>query len=997
MSGLALSLLGSFGAQLDGRPLATFRTNKVKALLIYLTVEKERPVLREFLMQLLWPDTPRESAQTNLRQTLYRLRKMIPELPAADGGDPVSLLLTEGQAVQIHPEGVYDCDVHSFRALLAGSISGWSQAADLYRGDFLSDFYLPDSAPFEEWTAAHRADLRRQALDALEILTESSLASGDYTAAEAHARRQLALDNYREAAQRQLMTALAQSDRRAEAIAHYETLVDLLWSELGLKPAQKTQDLIAKIQAGEMVAATFAGPQAVAGTLPQALSPFVGRETELAAIAAQLETQECRLLTLHGPGGAGKTRLALEFARRHQGQYAQGVFFVPLAGLTSPTDLITTIAGVVGLQIRSDRKPRQQLLRFLQTRQMFLLLDNFEHLKEGAGLLVDILQTAPRVQILVTSRDRLQLAAESIFEVSGLRTASENGRGGSVNNVTTAPTEEPEAVQLFDTYARRARPEFQVDDAGRTAVVDLCRLVEGMPLAIELAAAWVRVLSPADILEQIKAGSKLLETASADIPPRLRSVRASFNYSWSLLHEDEQQALMKLSVFRGGCTPDSAQAVAGAGSQTVAALVDKSMVVYDPNAGRYFLHELVRQLAEARLAGSEQGAVANRRHASHFLLYALEAWHQAEKESKWEAYYRKIAPELENCRITLRRSLATDDTETALQLATALAEYLNDHGMGQEALLSLETALADDDERSVPAVRAAAYLRFSYIWFKTRGGRKTVIELAKKGLALYQMIEDLEGVARALYSCAYAYHGYDWDRSRAYLKQAIAVYEEAGIDHLNSWQLLENIEILTGNLEKARSLIARRRAIYEKNADESGIMYTNTWLAFVNYYEGQVDKAESMVEDALQYRRTHSPEWALILPLDLLVAIALDKGQLNRARSLLRERLRIMVNNAMVENAIFCFDEVAEWSLLTGHSRQAAFWLGCFDRAREWAKQPVEPVALPHYKRLLSSVRDALEEEAYTTAWQKGYAMSVEDALPLALQVMEQTAVEPQK
>ena len=985
MSGLALLLLGPFEASYDSLPLSAFRTNKVKALLIYLAVENKRPVLREFLMDLLWPETPRESAQTNLRQALYRLRKTIPQLPAFDGGDPLPLLLTRGQSVQIHPESVFECDVHSFRKMLEGSISGWPQAAVLYRADFLSDFYLPDSASFEEWASAHRADLRRQALDALEILTDSSLANGDYGAAEAYARKQLDLDSFREAAHRQLMSALARSDRRAEALTHYETLVELLRCELALQPSEKTQNLIAQIKGGETVTATPAGVPRAAGNLPEKLTPFIGRETELTTIATQIEAGDCRLLTLHGPGGSGKTRLALEFARRNQDQYTQGVCFVPLSGLISPANLATTIAGAVGLQISPDREPRQQLLRFLQTRQMLLLLDNFEHLTEGASLLIDILQTAPRIQILVTSRDRLQLAAESIFEVSGLHTASELGNVGG---------EMPEAVQMFEIYARRTCPEFQPDETGRAVVGNLCSLVEGMPLAIELAAAWVRVLPPAEILEQINTSSRLLETVSADIPPRLRSVRASFNYSWGLLSEGEQQALMGLSVFKGGCTRVSAEEVAGADPMTLAALVDKSMLVYDPTTGRYHLHELIRQLAEGYLVESEQEAAVRREHARHYLSLAYRAWSQCEIDSEWDAYYSKIAPELDNCRIVLERSLAASDAHTALQLATAVAGYLDDHGMTEEAMRWLEQAIDTGDEHASPATRAAAYLQLANIRWHVRGGRKTLIELSQKGLALYQAIEDDEGVARALYSCGYAYHGFDWDRSRAYLTRSIEAYEDAGKEPTRSLMLLGNLEIMTGNLEEARLYISRRRAIYEKQGTESGLVSINTNLALIDYYQGRLKEAQQRAEESLEYRRAHSPEVTRIFPLDVLIPIALDKRRLDDARSLLLERLRIMVSSEFYSNAIFCFDEVTEWLLLTGHLRQAAFWLGCFDRARDWAKQPVEPVSLPHYQRLVSEIRGALGKRAYTAAWQKGYSMPVEDALPLALQVMEQTSVE---
>jgi predicted ATPase/DNA-binding SARP family transcriptional activator len=990
MSGLTLSLLGPLEVASGSRSLTTFRSNKARALLIYLAVENERPLLREHLMTLLWPETPRESAQTNLRQVLYQLRKMIPELPSSDGGQPVPLLLAEGQTVQIHPQGVYTCDVHSFRELLAGSITGWPQALSLYRGDFLCDFYLPDSAPFEEWAASQRADLRRRALDALEILTESSLAAGDYDTAGDYARRQLDLDSFREAAHRQFMIALAQGDRRAEALAHSETLADLLWKEMGLKPAQKTQELINQIQAGEAIVVTTAGPQAVTGNIPEQLTPFVGREFELADIAASLARPDCRLLTLHGPGGAGKTALALAFARRRKEQYAQGVYFIPLAGLTSPANLVFTIAAALGIQIRPDHEPRRQLLRFLQTRQMLLLLDNFEHLKEGAGLLVDILQAAPGVQILVTSRDRLQLAAETIFEVSGLRTISDNGRGAS----RSVPTKESEAVQMFVTYARRACPDFQPDESECTAVADLCRLVEGMPLAIELAAAWVRALTPAEILDQIAAGSRILETTSADIPPRLRSVRASFNYSWKLLDEEEQQVLMRLSIFRGGCTRDSAEAVAGADPTILAALVDKSMLTYDPAACRYSLHELICQLAEEHLANSEREAAVACKHSHYFLSHAQQAWIQVEKDGNWEVYYRQIGPDLDNCRAALQGSLGAGDTESALQLAIAMAEYLGDHGMTEEAIHSLEQGINAGNEYANPAVYAAAYLRLCDIWWHLRGSRETLIELAQKGLALYQTIEDEKGVADALYSCGYAYHGYDWDRSRAYLRQSIEAYQDASLDPVGSLSLLANVELFTGNLEKARSLSARCQTYYEKRADEFGLSLVEMWMAFIDYYQGRLDKARISAEQCLEYRRAHSYELARILPLALLVPIALDHRRLDDAQDLLLERLRIMDKNNFLSNTIFCFNEVAEWLFLNGQPRQAAFWLGCHDQAREWVKQPVEPVALPHYQWLVSEVRDALGEDEYKIAWQKGYAVPVEDALPLALQVMEQTKVE---
>ena len=720
--------------------------------------------------------------------------------------------------------------------------------------------------------------------------------------------------------------------------------------------------------------------------LPAALTPFIGRKAEMAAMAAQFEEEACHLLTLHGPGGSGKTRLALEFARHNSRQYAQGVCFVPLAGLVSPANLAPTIAAALGLSLSPQPEPRQQLLRFLQTRQLLLLLDNFEHLREGADLLVDILQAAPQVRILVTSRERLQLAAENLFMVPGLRTAPEAGESAA----------ESEAVQMFVAFARRACPEYRLDGVDRPAVTGICSLVEGMPLAIELAAAWVRAISPAVILEQIAAGCRLLETAGADVPPRLRSVRASFNYSWGLLDQEEQQALSCLSVCRGGCTGAAATACAAATPQILAALVDKSMLAYDRIHDRYTFHELVRQLAEERLEEGGQAAAVYRRHAGHFCALARGAWDQLERDQRYEVYYQVIGPELDNCRTAQERSLAADEAEAALQLAVALSEYLADHGMAEEALRSLEEALAAGGERYAPATRAAAYLRAANLRSNYHGGRDKPIEFAQKGLALYRELADQDGVARSLYACGLAFFAYDFDRSRDYITRSIEAFERAGSEPLRSLGLLSGLEILAGNLEAAHALLARRRAICEKLGLKGGVAAADTDMAYIYYFQGRLEEAQALAEKSVETWRALGTDFYNVYgEIDVLTRISLKQRRLDRAQTLLLERLQMSVNDNYFLQAIFCLDEVAEWFYHSGHFHQAAFWIGGYDQAREWFVQPVEPVGLPHYEWLVATIREALGEEAYTAAWQKGFAVPVEDALPLALQALEQTPATP--
>ena len=360
MAALSLSLLGPFAAWLDGRALAKFRTSKVQALLIYLAVESEQAHRRDFLMELLWPGLPQPSAQTNLRQTLYHLNRTVGEVTARMGEGTVPLLLSDRQAVQINPDGTYELDVATFNNLLKGEsgLEQLKQAVALYRGDFLADFYLPDSNTFEEWAAAWRARLRRQALDALEKVTAQALAAGNLAEAEQYARRQIEIDSLREAAQRQLMEVLACSGQRIDALNQYESLSRNLQTELGVEPSAETQSLVAAIRAGQLdVKATGAEESqsterpsplhprtpAPLHDLPPQPTPFIGRAAELDALGHLIARPNSRLITIVGPGGIGKTRLALACAGRYPGApdlFANGIFFVNLAPLSDGDQII---------------------------------------------------------------------------------------------------------------------------------------------------------------------------------------------------------------------------------------------------------------------------------------------------------------------------------------------------------------------------------------------------------------------------------------------------------------------------------------------------------------------------------------------------------------------------------------------------------------------------------------------------------------------------------
>ncbi len=508
MPSLSLSLLGAFQATLDGQPITGFESNKVRALLAYLAVEAERPHSRDELIGLLWPDQPDATARANLRQALANLRNAI-----GDRTSEVPFISASTDTVQFNRldrcvmdvvqfmEIITACKTHVHRRLetCRSCAQRLQQAVELYRGDFLAQFVQSGSEAFEEWTLIQRERLHREVLDALYALAEHHDRRSEYEQVRQYAARQLELDPWREEAHRQLMRALALSGQRSAALAQYEKCQRVLAEELGAEPSQETVSLQIKIKADHLTRTDQHH------NLPTALTSLIGRARELAEIDRLLETPTCRVLTLTGPGGIGKTQLALRAAIEHVGLFAGGVWVVELAALSDPTLVPQAMALALDLRESAGRSLQDLLLDYLKAREVLLVLDNCEHLIEACAQVAHaVLRDCPQVSIVATSREALKIPGEVSFHVPPLATPDPQ-HVPSLEALTHY-----DAVCLFTERAQAVLPSFEVSDANASAVAQVCHRLDGMPLALELAAARVRGLKVEQIAQRLDDRFRLL-------------------------------------------------------------------------------------------------------------------------------------------------------------------------------------------------------------------------------------------------------------------------------------------------------------------------------------------------------------------------------------------------------------------------------------------------------------------------------------------------------
>jgi predicted ATPase/DNA-binding SARP family transcriptional activator/Tfp pilus assembly protein PilF len=982
-SSLAIALFGPLDVRLEGRPLPTPRSQKTHWLLALLALQEGRAVERAWLASLLWPDSTQQQAATNLRISLWQLRRAL-------GTEAHRLETPASGKLRLRLVGA-EADVLVFDdAIAQGDPTSLERAVALHRGPLLQGCV-------EEWVLQEREAREQAYLCALERLAADASACGDHARAVSYLRRLVAADPLRDSAQRVLMQALATVGDFAAATQVYRDFRLYLHRELNATPDAETTAAYQQIRAeardravrgtryavrGKETVSPF-GPGAAdpptthraprtahgstATRLPRPLTRLVGRKREVEEIRSRLATE--RLVTLTGPGGIGKTRLAIQTAEEIAPECPDGVWFVDLAPLSDPTLVPQSVAQVLGVRPEPDCPLLATLQAFLGAKELLLVLDNCEHLLTACAQLAEALLTASaHLRILATSRQSLGLTGEVVWRVPPLSLPS------AAEALEPSALLQYEAVRLFVERGMAAEGTFALSERNAQAVVGVCRRLDGIPLAIELAAARLKALSVEQVAAHLKDRFRLLTGGSRASLPRQQTLRATLEWSYHLLSEPERALLLQLSIFAGGFMLEAAEAVCGEDVlDLLTQLVDKSLVVAEAQAGeaRYRLLETVREFAEEQLGPEPQGALS-RRHAEYFVALAEEAephLHTA-AQARWLDLLER---EHDNFRKALDWSDAvapcgedgSADLEAALRLAGALAWFWHirgHHQEGRDRLTRLLAQIGDDDPAvdtgptkacPVPGARCPARkkaaLRASGLppsgrapGTGHRAPRRTPRFEAARARVLY-------GLGRLLLSAgSFGADATGCERARACFDACLTIARRLRDREQEALALLG-----LGRAYEHPGDFARAAAFYEESLSTARAIGHRRSIAMALLNLGNVvswlgDRAAARryYEEALALERALGDLWGISLACNNLASVLMEEGETEAAERHFQESLALERALGNTDGVLSQLTNLSGAALKRGDAAEARKWM---QECRELAREAGDPAWLAHW------------------------------------------------
>jgi predicted ATPase/DNA-binding SARP family transcriptional activator len=935
---LDFRILGPLEVRADGRPIE-IAAAKQRAVLTVLLLHANAVVSNDRLIDDIWGERARNGLKHALQVYVSELRKA--SACVAD----VLVTRAPGYVLQV---GAGELDRDRFERLVAeGSealASGHPELASerlrgalsLWRGPALADFAYE---PFAQAEIARLEELRLQALES-RVEAELGLARHGDLVAELEAL--VGEHPLRERARGQLMLALYRSGRQAEALEAYRKGRRFLVEEVGIEPGPALQLLERRILVqDEALAAPVAPstPAPVARPIDAPLQPsrLIGRTRELAELRELLLRDDVHLLTVTGAGGSGKTRLAVQLASDLVERFPSGVFFVALGAISDPNLVVPTIARTVGVPERADRPVIDGLIEHLADKKVLLVLDNFEQVLDAATDVARLVSAVPGLKALVTSRIRLRLSAEHGYEALPLSLPDPHSA------VDVAALARCDATALFLERARAAQAGFCATPADAAAIAEICVRLDGLPLAIELAAARVRLLSPPGMVKRLGQRLPLLTDGPRDLPARQRTLRATIDWSHRLLDERERRLFAQLAVFAGGFTLEAAERVCQTDLDAIASLVDKSLLHQRERTRsepRFSMLETIREYAVERLEAGHEAEELRARHARYFLALAdLDGACQA-------ARLQRLDPELDNLRTALAWSCHQGHGAIALPLAVSLQSYWYARGLLHEGQMSLAHAL--DAGAGQPMRLRATALRYASRFADMQGQPAEAKRLADESLRLSRDTGDQLGIAASV--------------------RALGLVALAG-----------------GDYAAAQALVEEGLALSRACSDDSGVARGVHSLGYLALLRGDYHAASELCDEAIVVRRALGNDLDLTAALENRATAALGQRRLDEAASLLDESISLSRELADATGMTSCLAGFAALNAARGAAESAARLLGAGEALRAELRYPLEPVERHLHEQTVAALRRELGEQRLARLLSDGRRMTLDAAVEFAL------------
>jgi predicted ATPase/DNA-binding SARP family transcriptional activator len=1021
---LKLTLLGPFQITLEGKPVPGCESTKSRALLAYLVEEHGQSHSRSMMAGLLWPETAEKAALNNLRQALFKLQHAIHDLETSP-----PFLVVDRESIALYPNNYCSVDTYDFRMLLdtateqnrpaASSLHYLDQAASLYRGEFLNTLFNVDSPIFEDWILTRREFYRAQVLEALNLLVEASLSQGDYGRVKRYTRQQMEIDPCMEEAHCYLMQALALEGKRYEALAQYASCCSLLEKELNVGPSPATIQLFERIRDGSLSSDQTTWRKPVSLTrpqnmllvtqpprlhnLPRSLTSFIGREDEIAALMQLITRYD--LVTLTGPGGVGKTRLALELARQLLGTFRDGVWLVDLAQVKHQYQILSMTFKILGLGEEQVQTSVEGLINRLKDRQILLIFDTCGHLLETcAEIVYSLIHACQELKILVTSRVKLDLDGEKVYRLPAL-SFPDLRRLPALENILEYP-----AIRLFADRAQAALPSFQITQSNLRQVVGMCQQLDGIPLAIELAAGRLDLLTVEQLAPRLTGSFQLLTSDESFASPRHQSIRESIHWGYQILSDEERLLLQRLSVFEGGFTLDAAESVCtreGIGSDEMwsllTSLVDHSVVIFEglpDKEKRFRLLNTVRQFAQEKLRQSGD----EKRLGVNLFVYCLHLADTARprlKTGERLIWLKKLDADQENLFRAIRWAIDDgNDILAGLQMVCWLDNWWSSRGFLEQGVHWLRGGLASwiDSSDQVSPLRVEALCLLA----KHETNHDFAFSLVSQALSLAHELglEDRLKSGLAYHTAGFLFRSWLQNPILAYAftYEALRIYQ--GYYPTQSWEigcLLEEESkayLLLGNYPRATNLARKSWEVFQDIGDH-WYSHPLSVLGTIALEQGNYCQARMHIGEALT-QIAEGEDAGELGYLELLARLERKQGNYLEAIAHLREAILRSEHRYQYFYLISLLEELAfteiEYSRTHNGSetekrlRHATRLLGAAETGGLTDSLRILAFPKKNYEPMVAELRARSDSAKLNQAWKEGNAMQIGQAASYALE-----------